>query len=583
MSATASPNATQRIEVRPVPAHLEAALRDGGVHPVLARLFAARGVRSTADLERGLDKLIAPALMRNAERAAALLATAIEHKEKLLIVADYDCDGATACAVGVRGLRAMGATVDYLVPDRFKLGYGLTPELVAIAAERQPDWLITVDNGIASVAGVAAANALGLRTLITDHHLPGAELPAATCIVNPNQPGCAFPSKSIAGVGVMFYVLIALRAELRRRGAFAGGPNLGALLDLVALGTVADVVRLDANNRVLVAQGLARIREGKMQPGIRALLAASGRDPRRASSFDLGFALGPRLNAAGRLADMHLGIEMLVSDDQARTLEIAQTLDRLNRERRAIEGDMLEVAQRLATEVTTLAEGEPSTRASITVGDASWHQGVVGIVAARVKDRLHRPTFVFAPTDDGSQWRGSGRSIAGFHLRDCLDLVSKLEPDLLVKFGGHAAAAGVTIAAGDLDRFSAAFETAASRMLDAATLTKRLETDGALEAQYMTHPTARLLDAEIWGQGFPAPLFVDAFQVLGQRIVGGKHLRLKLALDRAPGQGGRELNAIAFDQPQAWPERVRVVYRLGIDEYNGMESVQLIVETWEPR
>ncbi|MEO7405088.1 MAG: DHH family phosphoesterase, partial [Burkholderiales bacterium] len=444
-----SSNTEVAIRVRRAPPVIADGLIESGTHPVLARLFAARGVRMPADLDRSVRSLLPPDQLKGARAAARLLADAIEREERLLIIADYDCDGATACAVGVLALRSMGARVDYLVPDRFKLGYGLTPELVALAAERSPDILITVDNGIASVAGVAAANALGLRTLITDHHLPGTALPAAACIVNPNQPGCTFASKSIAGVGVIFYVMLTLRAELRTRGAFTQErpePNLGALLDLVALGTVADVVRLDRNNRTLVSLGLDRMRKGHMRPGISALFAAAGRDPYRAGTFDLGFALGPRLNAAGRIADMHLGIECLVTDDFTRALEIAKRLDELNRERRSIETGMLE----RATE--KLADIDAGERATLTLADPDWHQGVVGIVAARVKDRVHRPTFVFAP-GTGDELRGSGRSIAGLHLRDCLDLVSKLEPDLLLRFGGHAAAAGVTIRATEIGRF----------------------------------------------------------------------------------------------------------------------------------
>jgi single-stranded-DNA-specific exonuclease len=560
-----------RIRRRAVSPPIESALRGAGVHPVLARLYAARGVRDAADLDLELGTLIPPDRMLNVGAAARLLADAIERGQRLLVIADYDCDGATACAVAVRALAAMGATIDYLVPDRFKLGYGLTPELVAIAAERSPDMLITVDNGIASVDGVAAANARGIRTLITDHHLPGAALPAASCIVNPNQPGCSFPSKSIAGVGVMFYVALGVRAELRARGAFRDRPepNLAELLDLVALGTVADVVRLDRNNRLLVSQGLARIRAGRMQPGVRALFAAAGRDPRRASTFDLAFALGPRLNAAGRIADMHRGIACLLDRDEARALEGARELDRLNRERRDIEAGMLERATELVAAI------DPGASATVTLGDAGWHQGIVGIVAGRMKDRVHRPTFAFAPTAAG-EWRGSGRSIVGLHLRDCLDLVSKLEPTLLRRFGGHAAAAGVTIGAGDLERFRDAFERAAARMLEPAALERVIETDGALEPEHVNVPTAQLLAAQVWGQGFPAPYFDDEFAVAQQRVVGERHLRLTL-------QRGRErLQAIAFDQPSALPARIRGVYRLGIDEYNGLASVQLTIEHWQP-
>jgi single-stranded-DNA-specific exonuclease len=410
------------------------ALMEAGVHPLLARIYAARRIRSALELRYESSGLLAPGLLKNAERAAALLADAIQQKKRLLIVADYDADGATACAVGLRALRMFGATVDYLVPDRFRLGYGLSPELVELAAQRKPDLIITVDNGIASVEGVARANALGIATLITDHHLPGDELPAAACIVNPNQPGCGFPSKALAGVGVMFYVMLALRGELRRRNHFGERePNLGALTDLVALGTIADVVPLDANNRNLVAQGVKRLRAGRGQPGVMALLRAAGRRVEEASSFDLGFVAGPRLNAAGRLADMSVGIECLIADDEARAANLAQQLDRLNAERRGIEAGMLQRA-------LALLENLPSGNAVFF--DPGWHQGVVGILASRLKDRVHRPVICFARAEEGTRpvLRGSGRSIPGLHLRDCLDLVSKRAPGLIARFGGHAMA-----------------------------------------------------------------------------------------------------------------------------------------------
>jgi single-stranded-DNA-specific exonuclease len=563
------------IRVRPVPLPIEVALRDAGVHPLLARLFAARGIRVPSELDPALAGLLPPAGLRGAEEAARLLADAIAARQRLLIVADYDCDGATACAVGVRALRAFGAEVDFVVPDRLKLGYGLTPELVDLVADRRPDILITVDNGIASVDGVARANALGIRTLITDHHLPGPSLPDAACIVNPNQPGCTFPSKSIAGVGVMFYVMLALRSELRARGAFAGGaePNLGSLLDLVALGTVADVVRLDHNNRLLVRQGLQRMRAGRMQPGVRALFLAASRDPRRASAFDLGFALGPRLNAAGRLADMRLGIEALITDDAGRALGIARELDRLNRERRDIEASMV------ADATAALDTVDPGGRATIALVDPSWHPGVIGILAARLKDRWHRPAFAFAPAPNG-ELRGSGRSIPGLHLRDCLDAMSKVAPDLLARFGGHAAAAGVTIAAHDHERFCTLFEATARRMLDPADLERVVETDGPLEPGFVSHPVARMLDDEVWGQGFPPPRFADEFVVVQQRVVGEKHLRLRLRPQAAAP--GVAFDAMLFDAGAPLPGRVRAVYRLAIDEYNGVESVRLLLEHWEP-
>ena len=511
------------------------ALLEAGVHPVLARIYAARRIRSALELKYDASSLISPKFLKSVGDAARLLADAIRARKRMLIVADYDADGATACAVGLRALRMFGATVDYLVPDRFKLGYGLSPELVELAAQRSPDLLITVDNGIASVEGVARANRLGIATLITDHHLPGAELPAAACIVNPNQPGCEFPSKALAGVGVMFYVMLALRAELRERGHFSDKePNLGALTDLVALGTVADVVPLDANNRNLVSQGLKRLRAGHGQPGIMALLRAAGRRSAEASSFDLGFVAGPRLNAAGRLADMSVGIECLIADDEARAANLAQQLDRLNSERRGIEAAMLERALEIVARV------EPASGSVFF--DPAWHQGVVGIVAARLKDRMHRPVICFARGEEASRpvLRGSGRSIAGLHLRDCLDLVAKRAPGLIARFGGHAMAAGLTIAEADLQRFGEAFESAADELLPAEARLRTVETDGALEHAHCTLQVARMLEGEIWGQGFPQPVFCDTFAVESQRVVGERHLKLRLVKDgrRAAARAG---------------------------------------------
>ncbi len=551
-------------------------LIDAGVHPLLARLYAARGVSALSDLDYGFSALLDPALLKGADSAARLLADAIEAGRRLLIVADYDCDGATACALGVRVLRAFGARVSYLVPNRFEYGYGLTPEIVRLAAGSRPDMIITVDNGIASVDGVAAARALGIQTLITDHHLPGAVLPEADCIVNPNQPCCEFPSKNLAGVGVMFYVMLALRAEMRRRGAFTQRPEprMSDYLDLVALGTVADVVRLDHNNRVLVAQGLARIRQGKMQPGLRALLRIAGRDPAQAGTFDLGYVLGPRLNAAGRLADMALGIECLITDDLARALNIAQQLDDLNRERRAIESRMQDQALLLIDDIPA---GE---RASLSLFDPRWHQGVVGIIASRLKDRLHRPVFAFARENAGNGsdgiLRGSGRSIPGLHLRDALDLLSKRAPDLLLRFGGHAAAAGLALRERDLARFDTLFEETVHSLLTPADLQRTVETDGALEAAYMSAPYVQLLDREIWGQGFPAPLFSDEFAVDSQRVLKDKHLKLALR------KGAARFDAIQFNFRDSAGGVVHAAYRLALNEYNGMQSVQLVIEHLQP-
>ncbi|MEX3582551.1 MAG: single-stranded-DNA-specific exonuclease RecJ [Burkholderia sp.] len=551
------------------PADAEALARHG-VHPVLARLYAARGVTCPEDIETALARLVPPASLKGCEDAAVLLADVLAARKRILVVADYDCDGATACAVAVRGLRMLGASIDYLVPNRFEYGYGLTPEIVKLAATSQPDLLITVDNGIASVDGVAAANALGVDVLVTDHHLPGATLPEARAIVNPNQPGCDFPSKHIAGVGVMFYVLLALRAELRRRGAFDGArpePRLDGLLDLVALGTVADVVRLDGNNRVLVAQGLQRIRKGRMQPGIAALFRAAAREARSASAFDLGFGLGPRLNAAGRLSDMSLGIECLTTDDVGRAWELAQQLDTMNRERREIEADMQQQA------LANLAQVDPAEAATITLFNPDWHQGVIGIVAGRLKEKFHRPSFTFAYADEsGARVKGSGRSIPGFHLRDALDLVSKREPDLLVTFGGHAMAAGVTLETDKLPRFAAAFEAVARKWLSEEALSRVLETDGDLEDAYFTPQFVELLDGAVWGQGFPAPLFSGEFEVASQALVKDKHLKLHLA------RGRQRFGAIWFNHTEPLPARATVAYRLASDTWSGVTRVQLIVE-----
>jgi single-stranded-DNA-specific exonuclease len=549
-------------------------LQDAGVHPLLARLYAARRISSAAQLEQDFSQLIPPDQLTNAGRAAQLLADAIAQQKKLLIVADYDADGATACAVGVRALRAFGAKVEYLVPNRMELGYGLTPELVDIAAKLSPDLLITVDNGIASVEGVAYAKRLGIGTLVTDHHLPGDTLPDAECIVNPNQQGCAFPSKAIAGVGVMFYVMLALRAELRNRKAFEHGkePNLAALTDLVALGTVADVVPLDANNRILVAQGLKRLRAasyGQSRPGLAALARAAGRVPGNASCFDLGFILGPRLNAAGRLADMSLGIECLVTDDEARAANCAQQLDRLNRERRKIEGEMLD-------EASAALDGLGDTPGTtVTLFQPGWHQGVVGLIASRVRERVHRPAICFAKANSG-ELRGSGRSIPGFHLRDALDLVSKRAPGLIRRFGGHAQAAGLTILERDLDQFKSVFEKTASELLPEEARARIVETDGALEAGYHSLDVAQMLESQIWGQGFPPPLFCDSFVVEDQRVVGERHLKLRLLKD------GRRMEAMRFNSLEPLPSKVRAAYRLGVNEFNGLKRPQISFENVEP-
>ena len=551
-------------------------LLESGVHPLLARLFAARHIGSRDQLEQDLSRLIPPAELTNAGRAASLLADAIAQQKKLLIVADYDADGATACAVGMRALHEFGARVEYLVPNRMELGYGLSPELVDIAARGgkfgKPDLLITVDNGIASVEGVARARQLGIATLITDHHLPGDTLPDAECIVNPNQRGCGFPSKAIAGVGVMFYVMLALRAELRNRKAFAAKPepNLAALTDLVALGTVADVVPLDANNRILVAHGLKRLREGRGKPGLAALARAGGREIARANCFDLGFILGPRLNAAGRLADMGLGIECLITDDEARAANCAQELDRLNRERRKIEGQMLDEAN------AALDGLKAPAGATVTMFQPGWHQGVVGLIASRVRERVHRPVICFSIDRKKNELRGSGRSIPGFHLRDALDLVSKRAPGLLLRFGGHAQAAGLTIRERDFDLFRDAFEKTAAEMLPEEARLRVVETDGGLESAYHSLEVAQMLESQIWGQGFPPPLFCDTFTVQDQRVVGERHLKLRLLKD------GRRLEAMHFNSLEPLPARVRAAYRVSVNEFNGLQRPQLTFENVEP-
>lgn len=561
-----------RLSARPYAIRDAEYLAQQGLHPVLARLLAARGLHDPRDLSTELDALIKPDALTHVDRAAIFLADAIDAGRRMVIVADYDCDGATACAVGVRGLRAMGAAVDYIVPNRFEYGYGLTPEIVALAVkEKSPDIIITVDNGIASIDGVDEANRRGIPVVVTDHHLPGATLPAAAVIVNPNQPGCGFPSKNLAGVGVMFYTLLALRAELRRRGRFdaASQPRLDHLLDLVALGTVADVVKLDSNNRILVAQGLKRIRAGRAHPGIAALFSVAGREVRKASPTDLGFTAGPRLNAAGRLADMSLGIECLLTDDNQRAWEIAHQLDAINRERRDIEAGIQDAA------LASLDSIAPTDKAALTLFDPSWHQGVIGIVASRLKEKFFRPTITFAPAGNG-MIRGSGRSIPGFHLRDALDLVYKRHPQLIDKFGGHAMAAGLSLREENFALFSEAFEQVASESLTAADLEHVLEHDGSLPPAYYTLDFIGQLDNQVWGQGFVPPLFCDEFQVLSQRVLKDKHLKLQLQRDH------RKFDAIWFNHADGLPDRIRAAYRLDANEFNGRTSVQLMVAFAEP-
>ncbi len=544
-----------------------------GILPILARILAARGIQSADALDPSLAKIIPPDQLTNASKMAVMLADAIEAGKSLLIIGDYDCDGATATAVAMRALKGMGGIVDYLVPNRFEYGYGLTPEIVDLAFKRQPNVLITVDNGIASVEGVARANALGLQVLVTDHHLPGDGAPDAACIVNPNQNGCTFPSKNLAGVGVIFYVMLALRAELRSRGAFEKRqePNLTALLDIVALGTVADLVRLDDNNRILVEQGLRRIRAGKACPAIRALLKIAGRDERKVTAQELGFSVGPRLNAAGRLDDMALGISCLVSDDMAEVEVLAQRLHTMNLERRAIEADMQEAAK------IALDEIDVAKRFSLSIFEPEWHQGVIGILASRMKEQYHRPVIAFASAGDGTL-KGSGRSIPALHLRDALDLVSKRHPGLILKFGGHAMAAGLTIDEDGLDVFESAFEAVAQDLLNPADLDEVIEVDGALDMQAMDWNLASALEKQVWGQGFPAPMFTGNFEIKQQKIVGERHLKLSLQGLEFAGM----VDAIYFGQQEFLPERVQLVYALQTNEFNGRQSIQLNVRHWQP-
>jgi single-stranded-DNA-specific exonuclease len=546
--------------------------------PVLQRVYAARHITSAGELEYTLDRLQTPEQLGGLADAVALLAEAITTGQRLLIVGDFDADGATSCALCMRALRNLGASeVHYLVPNRFEYGYGLTPEIVEVAAQLQPDLIITVDNGISSVAGVDAARAHGIKVLITDHHLAGEQLPQADAIVNPNLPGDTFPSKHLAGVGVAFYLMLALRAELRRRDWFAQQalpePNLGQLLDLVALGTVADVVPLDHNNRILVQQGLQRIRAGRCVPGIRALLEAGRRSPARCVATDLGFAVGPRLNAAGRLDDMSLGIECLLADSESAARGMAAQLDGLNRERREIEADMQTQALGAIRELHLDAERLPT---GLCLFDPDWHQGVIGILAARIKERFYRPVIAFARSDTG-ELKGSARSVTGLHIRDALDAVAAQHPGLITRFGGHAMAAGLSLDEAKFDAFAAAFDAEVTRVLPEDALENVIYSDGSLSAAELTLDTARVLrDAGPWGQGFPAPLFDGRFAVLEQRVVGENHLKMQLR----PVDGTGRIDAIAFNRPLL-PEtctEAHMAYRLDVNEFRGVESAQLIVE-----
>ncbi len=564
-----------RIITRNAPPKTCRALEQAGIDPLLARIYAARGVQNVSELDEDLSQLLPPNTLKGNDKAAQLLAQAIAQQKHICVVADYDCDGATACVVAMRGLSTLGAKkLSYLVPNRIQDGYGLTPAIAKRVREQGADILLTVDNGIASIEGVAYAKNLGLQVIITDHHLPAETLPEADALVNPNQPDCKFAAKSLAGVGVIFYVLLALRALMRTNGVFNNNnqPKLDTLLPLVALGTVADVVPLDANNRRLVAQGLKRIRKGIMPTGMAALFSVSRREARTANTFDLGFALGPRLNAAGRMASMNLGINCLLTDDANQAHQMAIELDNVNRTRRQTEDKMrtkaLAMAEKLIIKTTTLP-------AAISVFDADFHEGVIGIVAARIKDNMHRPTFVFtasAAEGKSHEIKGSGRSISGFHLRDALDLIAKRHPNVLLRFGGHASAAGCTIAKEQFSTFQKAFSDIANEWLDADTLQRTIHTDGALPEQFRNLNTALNLQGQVWGQGFAAPLFSERMEVISQNIVAEKHLKLRLR------HHDKIVNGIFFGRTQSLPNQVELAYKLDINEWQGQQSIQFVVE-----
>ena len=574
------PHKTMQLITRNIPPRTAWALEQAGIHPLLARLFASRGVQAPDELDDGLAKLLPPNTLKGIDAAAQILVDAIREQAHVCIVADYDCDGATACAVAIRGLRLLGTkNAHYLVPDRVTDGYGLTPGIATRVKATGAQILVTVDNGIASFEGVETARELGLKVVVTDHHLPAlrdgvVSVPVADAIVNPNQPGCPFASKTIAGVGVMFYVLLRARALMRDAGVFDAKtqPKLDALLPLVALGTVADVVSLDANNRRLVSQGLRRIRAGLLPMGMSALFQVAGRQPQTASTADFGFAIGPRLNAAGRLADMTLGIECLITDDMAHATALAQSLDQINRDRKSIEGNMRDQALALAEDMVDADDDLPS---AICIFDPDFHEGVVGIVASRLKDKLHRPTFVFAMSqadDAGDTLKGSGRSITGFHLRDALDLVAKRHPGVLLRFGGHAMAAGCTIDADQLDVFEAALQQVATEWLDARTLTRELETDGPLAPEYRHPDVVEHIQQAVWGQGFAAPVFSESLAVISQRIVGEKHLSLKLK------HHDQVVDGIWFGHTEPLPSQALLAFRLETDTWQGQRRVRFLIE-----
>lgn len=546
---------------------------------MLSRVYAARGVASEAELDLSLSRLLPVSRLKGVEEAAGLLMRSIESGQPLLIVGDYDADGATSTALAMLALRAFGAAaVDYLVPNRFDFGYGLTPELVEVAAKRQPGLIITVDNGISSIAGVARAGELGIPVLVTDHHLPAEQLPAAAAIVNPNQPGDDFPSKHLAGVGVLFYLMVVLHRRLKAEAWFErrglAEPNPADWLDLVALGSVADLVPLDFNNRILVSQGLRRIRAGRCRPGIRALLAVANRSLSRVVASDIGFVVGPRLNAAGRLEDMGLGIECLLTESDQAAARMAQELDQLNLSRRVIEQAMRQQAEQALDKLHRLSEGE--LPAGLCLYDPQWHQGVVGILASRIKDQYHRPVIAFADGGEGVL-KGSARSIPGLHMRDLLDRVATRHPGMVYRFGGHAMAAGLSLEEERFAEFKTAYETEVAASVEPSMLQGVLLTDGELLADEFSLELAQLLrDAGPWGQGFPEPLFEGEFHLLQQRTVGESHLKLRLSAM----SGGGDIEGIAFNQPSlsARVEQVRLAYRLDVNEFRGLRTPQLIVE-----
>ncbi|CAH5442898.1 Single-stranded-DNA-specific exonuclease RecJ, partial [Serratia marcescens] len=554
--------------------------------PLLRRLYALRGVQAEQELERGVKGMLPWQQLDGIDDAVSLLQQALADGRRIMVVGDFDADGATSTALTVLALRSMGgAAVDYLVPNRFEDGYGLSPEVVEQAAARGAELIVTVDNGISSHAGVDVAHAKGMQVLVTDHHLPGETLPAAEAIVNPNLRGCAFPSKSLAGVGVAFYLMLALRARLRDSGWFEqralAMPNLAELLDLVALGTVADVVPLDANNRILVYQGLNRIRAGKCRPGIRALLEVANRDARQLAANDLGFALGPRLNAAGRLDDMSIGVALLLSDDIAQARMLANDLDALNQTRREIEQGMQVEALQLCDQLERTSTELPY---GLAMYHPEWHQGVVGILASRIKERFHRPVIAFAPAGDGIL-KGSGRSVPGLHMRDALERLDMLNPGLMMKFGGHAMAAGLSLEEAKFDEFRQRFGELVGEWLDPAMLEGVIWSDGELAMQELSLTTAELLrEGGPWGQAFPEPTFDGKFRILQQRLVGEKHLKLMVE----PLGGGPLLDGIAFNvDTTLWPDssvrEVELAYKLDVNEFRGNRNVQLLIQHLWPR